>query len=118
MDDGMDLVPFRILFTSKMTTAATATTTAPAAVVKASKTAGTTGKKAAAAAAAPAPSAAPKAKRAVTRFIAFSQKHREEVKAANPDAKFTDIAKLLAAKWNALTDKQKEQYGTAPKTAE
>ncbi len=43
----------------------------------------------------------------VTAFMHFSAEMRASVKAKNPDAGVTDIAKLLGAQWQATEDKSK-----------
>ena len=35
---------------------------------------------------------------------------RERVKEENPDLKVTEIAKVIGAKWKALTDEEKKKY--------
>lgn len=49
-------------------------------------------------------------KRALTAYIFFTNKHREETKKANPEASITDLSKLMGAKWKSLTDAEKEPY--------
>lgn len=53
---------------------------------------------------------APKAKRAPSAYLLFSQAIREEVKAANPDASFGEIGKLLGARWSELSEEDKQQW--------
>jgi len=49
-------------------------------------------------------------KKALTAYVIFANEHREATKAANPEATFGTMGKLLAAKWNALEEKDKEPY--------
>jgi predicted GIY-YIG superfamily endonuclease len=49
-------------------------------------------------------------KRAPSNFMNFSSAKRAEVKAANPDAKVTEISKILGAQWALLTQAQKDSY--------
>ena len=43
-------------------------------------------------------------------YFMFSNEKREEFKAANPDAKVTDMAKLLGEAWGKLSDEEKAPY--------
>lgn len=43
-------------------------------------------------------------------FIVFSNAHRDDVIAENPDASMTEVAKILGAMWRKLSDKEKAQY--------
>jgi hypothetical protein len=47
-------------------------------------------------------------------YIVFSSAKRAEVKAANPDAKVTEIATLLGAEWGKLTPEEKAKYSGIP----
>ena len=49
-------------------------------------------------------------KRAPSNFMNFSSAKRAEVKAAHPDAKVTEISKILGEKWALLTQEQKDSY--------
>lgn len=49
-------------------------------------------------------------KRGLSAFMLYSQDHRAKVKASHPDAKFSDMGKMLGAGWAALNDKQKAVY--------
>ena len=51
-----------------------------------------------------------KPKRGKNPFMLYSSAKRAEVKAANPDAKPTEIAKLLGATWTDLDDADKTEY--------
>jgi len=48
--------------------------------------------------------------RPVSPFIVFCHAKRNEIKAANPNAKFGDIAKLLTAEWKKLNASQEQTY--------
>ena len=48
-------------------------------------------------------------------FIAFCCAKRDEVKAANPDASFGDMGRLLAALWKEQNENKKALY-TEPRT--
>jgi hypothetical protein len=43
-------------------------------------------------------------------YISFCNAKRHEVKAANPNAAFGDIAKLLRNIWNELSESEKASY--------
>lgn len=45
-------------------------------------------------------------KRPLSAFMYFSQENRASVKAANPDATFGELGKLLAEKWGNTSDKK------------
>ena len=49
-------------------------------------------------------------KRATTAYFYFTADMRERVKEENPDLKVTEIAKVIGAKWKALTDEEKQKY--------
>ncbi|XP_053560192.1 histone-lysine N-methyltransferase NSD2 isoform X2 [Bombina bombina] len=49
---------------------------------------------------------------AVTQFLVFCQKHRDEVVNEHPDASNDEIEELLESQWNVLSDKQKARYNT------
>lgn len=49
-------------------------------------------------------------KRPLSAYMFFSQDHRERVKAANPDAGFGDIGRLLGARWKEMSDAEKKPY--------
>ena len=49
-------------------------------------------------------------KRATTAYFFFTADMRERVKEENPDLKVTEIAKVIGAKWKALTDEEKQKY--------
>ncbi|KAM9330334.1 histone-lysine N-methyltransferase NSD2 [Gastrophryne carolinensis] len=61
---------------------------------------------------------------AITQFLVFCQKHRDEVVSEHPDASPDEIEELLESQWNMLSDKQKARYNTkfailtSPKTEE
>lgn len=67
---------------------------APKAVVKKSKKSKNQGDK-------------PKVKRASSPYIIFCTEKRPEVKAANPDASFGELGKILGQLWGALDEKGK-----------
>lgn len=43
-------------------------------------------------------------------YIAFCKVNRDEVKAANPGAQFGDMGRLLRARWNKMSDREKAVY--------
>lgn len=47
-------------------------------------------------------------------YIVFSSAKRAEMKAANPGAKVTEIAKLLGAEWSKLSPEEKAKYSGVP----
>ena len=47
-------------------------------------------------------------------YIVFSSAKRAEMKAANPGAKVTEIAKLLGAEWSKLSPDEKAKYSGVP----
>ena len=47
-------------------------------------------------------------------YIVFSVAKRAEMKAANPDAKVTEIATLLGAEWSKLSPEEKAKYSGIP----
>ncbi|XP_075050290.1 histone-lysine N-methyltransferase NSD2 isoform X2 [Mixophyes fleayi] len=49
---------------------------------------------------------------AVTQFLVFCQKHKDEVISEHPDASSEEIEELLESQWNMLSDKQKARYNT------
>ncbi|CAM4663654.1 histone-lysine N-methyltransferase NSD2 isoform X1 [Lepidochelys kempii] len=49
---------------------------------------------------------------AVSQFLVFCQKHRDEVVAEHPDASSEEIEELLESQWNMLSEKQKARYNT------
>eukprot|EP00607_Mallomonas_marina_P001504 CAMPEP_0182427700 /NCGR_PEP_ID=MMETSP1167-20130531/18993_1 /TAXON_ID=2988 /ORGANISM="Mallomonas Sp, Strain CCMP3275" /LENGTH=87 /DNA_ID=CAMNT_0024610123 /DNA_START=70 /DNA_END=333 /DNA_ORIENTATION=+ len=51
-----------------------------------------------------------KPKKAPTAYIIFSTEKRAEVKAANPEATFGELGKLLGKMWAEMDDSDKEQY--------
>eukprot|EP00934_Nitzschia_sp_Nitz4_P007949 Nitzschia sp. Nitz4//scaffold2_size372955//188557//189679//NITZ4_000428-RA/size372955-snap-gene-0.32-mRNA-1//1//CDS//3329546793//7939//frame0 len=51
-----------------------------------------------------------KPKRAMSAYFLFSQAMRETVKAENPEAAFGEIARLLSAKYKALSDKELKKW--------
>ena len=46
-------------------------------------------------------------KRPLSSFILFGNKHRAEVKAANPDVSFGEIGKLIGQKWKVVSEEGK-----------
>ena len=56
--------------------------------------------------------------RAVSPFIAFCKAKRDEVKAANPTAKFGDMSKLLSALWKELSENEKMAYVNSHQTVD
>mmetsp|Transcript_23891 Transcript_23891/g.21733 ORF Transcript_23891/g.21733 Transcript_23891/m.21733 type:complete len:89 (-) Transcript_23891:78-344(-) len=51
-----------------------------------------------------------KAKRAPSPYIIFCTEKRPEVKAANPEATFGELGKLLGQLWGSLDEKGKAPY--------
>jgi hypothetical protein len=49
-------------------------------------------------------------KRATTAYFYFTADMRERVKEENPGLKVTEIAKVIGAKWKALTEEEKQKY--------
>ena len=43
-------------------------------------------------------------------FMNFSNQHRQEVRDANPNAKVTEIAKILGSMWRNLSEEEKDRY--------
>ena len=53
-------------------------------------------------------------KRAPSSFMLFSKRHRDEVKAAHPELKVTEIAVELGKMWKLLSAEQKAEFKVAP----
>ena len=51
-----------------------------------------------------------KPKKGNTAWIFFTNDMREKVKGENPDAKTTDLTKIMSPMWKALTDEEKKPY--------
>ncbi|XP_042313013.1 histone-lysine N-methyltransferase NSD2 isoform X3 [Sceloporus undulatus] len=49
---------------------------------------------------------------AVSQFLVFCQKHRDEVITEHPEASADEIEELLESQWNMLSEKQKARYNT------
>jgi len=49
-------------------------------------------------------------KRAPSAYLIYGQKVREEVKKEHPEAKSSEIMKLIGAKWQKLTDEEKKPF--------
>ncbi|KAM9677584.1 histone-lysine N-methyltransferase NSD2 isoform 3-T5 [Trichechus inunguis] len=49
---------------------------------------------------------------AVSQFLVFCQKHRDEVVSEHPDASGEEIEELLGSQWDMLNAKQKARYNT------
>ncbi|XP_006893665.1 PREDICTED: histone-lysine N-methyltransferase NSD2-like [Elephantulus edwardii] len=49
---------------------------------------------------------------AVSQFLVFCQKHRDEVVCEHPDASGEEIEELLGSQWDMLNEKQKARYNT------
>ncbi|XP_006874165.1 PREDICTED: histone-lysine N-methyltransferase NSD2 isoform X2 [Chrysochloris asiatica] len=49
---------------------------------------------------------------AVSQFLVFCQKHRDEVVSEHPDASSEEIEELLGSQWDMLNEKQKARYNT------
>lgn len=49
-------------------------------------------------------------KRPPTAFFLFARDHRPVIKSANPGAGVTDVAKLLGADWQNLSEREKKRY--------
>lgn len=48
-------------------------------------------------------------KRPLSTFMLYSNKHRAEIKTANPDVSFGEIGKLLGQKWKNISTEEKEE---------
>jgi hypothetical protein len=55
----------------------------------------------------------PKAKRAPSSFILFSQANRGLAKSENADASFTDVGKILGVMWSHLSEAEKQTWKDA-----
>jgi len=51
-----------------------------------------------------------KGPRAISGYMMFMKVNREKVKAKHPEAGFGELGKLVAKKWNKLSDKEKEEW--------
>ena len=49
-------------------------------------------------------------KRSPTSFFLFAKDRRPQIKAAQPEAKVTDVAKILGEEWRSLADNSKLKY--------
>ena len=49
-------------------------------------------------------------KKGMSAFMMFSNEHRNNIKAANPEATFGEIGRKVGEAWKALNDKQKAVY--------
>jgi len=49
-------------------------------------------------------------KRSPSAYLLYGQKIREEVKAANPEAKSSEIMKIIGARWQKLGEEEKKPY--------
>jgi len=49
-------------------------------------------------------------KRPLTPFLLFSNEHRKKLQEENPGTKITELMKMLAERWKALSDEQKKNY--------
>eukprot|EP00349_Pseudokeronopsis_sp_Brazil_P003013 CAMPEP_0202956542 /NCGR_PEP_ID=MMETSP1396-20130829/1050_1 /ASSEMBLY_ACC=CAM_ASM_000872 /TAXON_ID= /ORGANISM="Pseudokeronopsis sp., Strain Brazil" /LENGTH=72 /DNA_ID=CAMNT_0049673615 /DNA_START=48 /DNA_END=266 /DNA_ORIENTATION=+ len=56
------------------------------------------------------PAKADKPKRAPSPYINFCTEQRPKLKAANPDASFGDLGKMLGEQWKKLSDSEKAKY--------
>jgi len=52
-------------------------------------------------------------KKALTAYILFSNAKRAEVKKANPDIKFGDVAKEISSMWKSASSSEKAKYEKA-----
>jgi len=43
-------------------------------------------------------------------YIAFSTEARQRIKAANPNATFGEISKMVGAEWRSLSEAKKKAY--------
>jgi hypothetical protein len=77
------------------------------AVKKAAKKAAASGKKKKAKAKAPAPAGL---KRPKSAYILYCDSRREKVRAEHPEANMIETTKILAEKWNSISDERKEKY--------
>ena len=46
----------------------------------------------------------------LTGYMKFSNAMRSEIRERHPDARMTEVSKLIAAQWRELSDEQKESY--------
>ena len=53
-----------------------------------------------------------KPKRPVNGLMRYNKEHYHAVKAQNPNAKMTDVTKIMAAKYKALPEKERNKYET------
>jgi len=51
-----------------------------------------------------------KPKRGISAYIAFSNEKRDEVRAANPEAKITDVSTMLGKMWKSLSKEEQDEY--------
>ena len=49
-------------------------------------------------------------KRPPTAFFLFAKDRRPQIKAEQPEAKVTDVAKILGEEWRGLADNSKRKY--------
>jgi len=49
-------------------------------------------------------------KRGLSAYILFSQDQRNQLKESQPDLKFGEVAKVLAAKWKKVSDDERKKY--------
>jgi hypothetical protein len=51
-----------------------------------------------------------KPKRGISAYIAFSNEKRDEVRAAHPEAKITDVSTMLGKMWKSLSKEEQDEY--------
>lgn len=49
-------------------------------------------------------------RRPITAYMVFVARHREAVKAAHPEASFTQLAKIFVAMWNSLPEMDRAAF--------
>ena len=58
-----------------------------------------------------------KPKRPMTAYFMYLADHREEIKAANPEAKVTEITKIASEQWKTLDEETKNFYNAKVEAA-
>ena len=58
-----------------------------------------------------------KPKKPMTAYFMYLADHREEIKAANPDAKVTEITKIASQQWKELDEETKNVYNAKVEAA-
>jgi hypothetical protein len=55
-------------------------------------------------------SAEPRPKKALSAYMFFSKENRADIKNSNPDASFSELAKLVSVAWKQLNEEDKKPY--------